>query len=96
MTGVYLDIKKAFDGVNFDFFSKLNKYGIRGQSLALLQDYLTNRKQKAKLLDDKKDHICRVKFNLFDKKVFSGEQFIINPRPAGPLDFPPPAGGGGV
>ena len=22
--------------------------------------------------------------------------FYINPRPAGPLDFPPPAGGGGV
>ena len=21
---------------------------------------------------------------------------IVNPRPAGPLDFPPPAGGGGV
>ena len=21
---------------------------------------------------------------------------VFNPRPAGPLDFPPPAGGGGV
>ena len=51
--GVYLDIKKAFDCVNFEIlFAKLNKYGIRGQSLALLQDYLTNRKQKVKLLDD--------------------------------------------
>ena len=51
--GVYLDIKKAFDCDNFEIlFKKLGKYGIRGQSLALLQSYLTNRKQKVKLIDD--------------------------------------------
>ena len=50
--GVYLDIKKAFDSVNFEIlFKKLTRYGIRGQPLALIQDYLTNRKQKVKLVD---------------------------------------------
>ena len=51
--GVYLDIKKAFDCVNFEIlFKKLNKYGIRGQALALIQNYLANRKQKVKLTDE--------------------------------------------
>ena len=50
--GVYLDIKKAFDSVNFQIlFKKLSRYGIRGQPLALIQSYLTNRKQKVKLID---------------------------------------------
>ena len=50
--GVYLDIKKAFDSVNFQIlFKKLSRYGIRGQPLALIQSYLTNRKQKVKLVD---------------------------------------------
>ena len=30
----------------------LNKYGIRGQALALIQNYLANRKQKVKLTDE--------------------------------------------
>ena len=51
--GVYLDIKKAFDCVNYQIlYKKLSKYGIRGQSLALIKDYLTNRKQKVKLMDE--------------------------------------------
>ena len=51
--GVYLDIKKAFDCVNFQIlFEKLSKYGIRGKALELIQNYLKNRKQKVKLADD--------------------------------------------
>ena len=51
--GVYLDIQKAFDCVNFQIlFRKLIKYGIRGKSLELIQNYLTNRKQKVKLEDE--------------------------------------------
>ena len=51
--GIYLDIKKAFDCVNFQIlFKKLQKYGIRGQALALIQNYLANRKQKVKTIDE--------------------------------------------
>ena len=51
--GIYLDIKKAFDCVNFQIlFKKLQKYGIRGQALALIRSYLTNRKQKVKTIDE--------------------------------------------
>ena len=53
VVGVYLDIKKAFDCVNFQIlFKKLSKYGIRGKALELIQNYLRNRKQKVKLADD--------------------------------------------
>lgn len=53
VVGVYLDIKKAFDCVNFEIlYNKLIKYGIRGQSLKLIKSYLTNRKQKVKLTDE--------------------------------------------
>ena len=51
--GVYLDIIKAFDCVNFQIlFQKLSKYGIRGQVLDLIKNYLSNRKQKVKLIDE--------------------------------------------
>ena len=51
--GIYLDIKKAFDSVNFNIlYKKLTKYGIRGISLDLIKSYLTNRKQRVKLTEE--------------------------------------------
>ena len=50
--GIYVDIKKAFDSVNFQIlFKKLQKYGIRGNSLNLIKSYLSNRKQRVKVID---------------------------------------------
>ena len=43
---VFLDLKKAFDTVNYEILSnKLNYYGICGIPLAWLASYLTNRQQ---------------------------------------------------
>ena len=42
----FIDIKKAFDSVNFEIlFKKLEKYGVKNSNLNLLKSYLTNRKQ---------------------------------------------------
>jgi hypothetical protein len=52
---VFLDIKKAFDTVSVPILlHKLERMGIRGIPLRLLQDYLTKRKQRVKL----GDHSC--------------------------------------
>lgn len=52
--GVLLDLKKAFDTVNFEvLFKKLNHIGIRGNALKLLKSYLTNRQQSVGIEDIK-------------------------------------------
>ena len=46
MRGVFLDISKAFDKAwHSGFLFKLKAYGVEGQLLALLKDYLDNRQQ---------------------------------------------------
>ena len=50
MRGVFLDISKAFDKVWYSgLLFKLQAYGVEGQLLALLKDYLHNRKQRVVL-----------------------------------------------
>ena len=45
-TGIFLDFKKAFDTVNHKILlEKLERYGIRGKTLALCENYLNDRLQ---------------------------------------------------
>ena len=49
VVGLFLDLKKAFDTVHHDILlKKLNHYGIRGDALTLLENYLLNRNQAVK------------------------------------------------
>ena len=66
--GIYLDIKKAFDSVNYQIlFKKLQKYGIRGLPLQLLKSFLSNRRQQVKLLTD-----CGDKVMSDEKPIYCG------------------------
>ena len=50
----FLDLAKAFDTVNHKILiGKLERYGIRGKTLELMNNYLSNRKQIVKLEDKK-------------------------------------------
>ena len=50
----FLDLAKAFDTVNHKILiGKLERHGIRGKTLELINSYLSNRKQIVKLEDKK-------------------------------------------
>ena len=50
MRGVFFDISKAFDKVwHIDLLFKLKAYGVDGELLSLLENYLEDRKQRVVL-----------------------------------------------
>ena len=58
--GAFLDLKKAFDCVNFTILlRKLDHYGFRGKSNKWFENYLTGRTQSVKIgeTDSQKCHI---------------------------------------
>ena len=56
MRGIFLNISKVFDKVwNSSLLFKLQAYGVEGQLLSLLKDYLHNRKQRVVLSSQTSD-----------------------------------------
>jgi hypothetical protein len=59
--GIFCDLTKAFDCVNYEILlTKLHYYGIGG-CLNSFKTYITNRKQKVQIIsqDDIQDSICK-------------------------------------
>ena len=55
---VSMDLSKAFDLIPHSLFlAKLSAYGIRNESLALLQSYLHGRSQRVKIEDSTSDGV---------------------------------------
>ena len=69
---VLIDLKKAFDTVDHRILlRKLELYGIKGQSLTLLESYLTNRNQR-----------CQIQNSLSSERLITcglSQGFILGP-----------------
>lgn len=74
---IFIDLMKAFDCVDHKILiQKLEKYGILGNSLELLKNYLKNRKQYV-YLNNKKSHLLTVKCGIPQGSILGPLLFSI-------------------
>lgn len=53
LLGVFLDVSKAYDCLNHDYLLyKMEKYGIRENALRWFKSYLSDRKQRVKIVSN--------------------------------------------
>lgn len=78
MIGVFLDLTKAFDAVSVPMLQKKNiNAGIRGISLLLIADYLTNRTMCVRF-NDWLSHYGKVQFGVPQDSILGPILFLIN------------------
>ena len=73
----FIDLSKAFDTINHEILlEKLCRYGIRGNCLELLKDYLTSRNQLVKF-NGEKSHLGTIEFGVPQGSVLGPLLFLI-------------------
>ena len=75
--GIFIDLSKAFDTINHGILlEKLCRYGIRGNCLELLKDYLTSRNQLVKF-NGEKSNLGTIEFGVPQGSVLGPLLFLI-------------------
>ena len=75
--GIFIDLSKAFDTISHEkLMCKLDRYGIRGNAHALINSYLSNRKQYVSVLGENSEKLT-VQFGVPQGSVLGPLLFII-------------------
>lgn len=77
VTGIFLDLEKAFDTVSYPLlFKKLENIGIRETPLKLFKNYMTNRKQCVKIAEHMSEEI-NIEYGVPQGSVLGPTLFLI-------------------
>ena len=75
--GIFIDLSKAFDTIDHKtLIVKLNRYGIRGRALSLIESYLSRRTQYTEVFGEKSDSLT-VKYGVPQGSVLGPLLFLL-------------------